>query len=123
MYILAMEITMAKYVTMPSQISSELSKKRLQPVRHRCRYPHQLFDVILTGHIHLSQEESRRERWIHSFRRSPLEINQQIDRLPVPADPLFPIGVQQVVQRSVADIPLQNGAIRASDDLRYLPVW
>src|SRR5688572_21614067 len=99
-----MKITMTKYVGVSYQIFTELSEKWLQPVRHRGLDPHEFFDVVLAGHVHLGQEKARGKGGVDRSGRRPLEVHQELDGLPVSAQTLRPIALQQVVQRVVSHV-------------------
>src|SRR5450432_2454713 len=105
---------------MSCDIVGEFAEKRIQPVR--VVDAHQLLDVVLARHIELRQEKAGRERRIDLAARRALEPDQQIDRGPVKPYTLVPIVVQQVVERPIAHIELDDRRIRMPHHSRHAPV-
>src|SRR5438270_9666102 len=100
---------------MSRYVIGELSKQRFQLRRTVGRYVHQLLEIELTRHLQLVEEEVAGERRVDVDGAGLLEVDQQRDRLPIPANPLLAVAVQEVEDGLISDVLLQHGRVAVLD--------
>src|SRR5205807_9931528 len=100
---------------MSRYVIGQLSEQRFQRQRTVWRHVHQPLEIELSRHLQLVEEEVAGERRVDIDRARLLKIDQQRDRLSVPANPLLAIAVQEIEYGLVSDVLLQHGRVAVLD--------
>src|SRR3954449_4445750 len=108
---------------MTRDVISQPSKQWFQRGGGLGRNVHQLLEKKLPRHLELVEEEVAGERRVDVDGACLLKVDEQRDRLPIPANPLLAVAVQQVEDGLVADVLLEHGRVAVLDEFRKVRVF
>src|SRR3954454_17985741 len=83
---------------------------------------HQLLEKELARHLQLVEKEVAGEGRVDVDRARLLKVDEERDRLPVPANAFLAVPVQEIERGLVADVLLQHGRVAVLDELRKVGV-